>query len=280
LDEKIAINGAAPINGKRLVIKIGTSSLTHCTGRLDYRHIEEMVSVVCDLKNMGYEIVLVSSGAGGIGLGKINLSGRPEEAAKRRALAAAGQSGLMAIYEELFNIYNQRVAQVLLTKSVLEDPTNYNNIRNVFSEMLAYRVLPIVNENDVVAADEVDSDDLFGDNDTLSAYVAKLVRADVLIVWSDIDGLYNKDPRRYPDAQLIPVVTCIDDETYRMAGDVGTSRGKGGMKTKLDAARIAIDSGIDMIIANSRHPEDLYDILEDKGIATRFKSSVQKIESL
>ena len=256
---------------KRLVIKIGTSSLTHCTGRLDYRHIEEMVSVVCDLKNMGHEIVVVSSGAGGIGLGKINLSERPEESAKKRALAATGQSGLMAIYEELFNIYNQRVAQVLLTKSALRDLNSRTNIENAFGEMFKYRVLPIVNENDVVADDEVGADDLFGDNDTLSAHVAKLINADTLIIWSDIDGLYNKDPRTNPDAQFVPSVKYVNDDIFAMAGGVGTSRGKGGMITKLNAAKIAMDSGIEMVIANSCHPEDLYDILDGKGTATWFK---------
>lgn len=257
---------------KRLVIKIGTSSLTYSTGYLNYHHIEEMVSVVCDLKNMGHEVVLVTSGAVGVGLGKINLNKKPEESAKKRALAATGQSGLMAIYEELFNVYNQRVAQVLLTKSAIKDPNSYANIENAFNEMFGYKVLPIVNENDVIVADEDDSDDLFGDNDTLSAFVAKLIKADTLIIWSDIDGLFDKDPRTNPDARLVPAITYIDNETYKMAGGVGTSRGKGGMLTKLNAARIVMDSGIDMIIANSSHPEDLYDILEGKGTATWFKS--------
>jgi glutamate 5-kinase len=262
-------------NTKKIVIKIGTSSLTHSTGRLDYRHIEEMVTVVCDLKNMGHEVVLVSSGAVGVGLGKLNLSKKPEESAKRRALAATGQSGLMAVYEELFNVYNQKISQVLLNKSALKDPVRYANIENAFKEMFEYKVLPIVNENDVVAADEIGSDDLFGDNDTLSAYVAKLIKANLLIIWSDVDGLFNKDPRENPDAQLIPVVPNIDDETYKMAGGVGTSRGKGGMLTKLNAAKIVMLSGIDMLIANSLHPENLYDILDGKGAATWFRPNLQ-----
>jgi glutamate 5-kinase len=258
---------------KRIVIKIGTSSLTHSTGKLNYRHIEEMVSVVCDLKNMGYRIVLVSSGAGGIGLGKVNLNKKPKASAKKRALAATGQSGLMAMYEELFNAYHCQVAQVLLTKSALQDSKSYDNIVNAFTEMFGYGVLPIVNENDVVATDEVDSDDLFGDNDTLSAYVAKFIKADMLIIWSDIDGLYDKDPRTNDDAKLIPIVAEVNDEIYKMAGGAGTARGRGGMLTKLNAANVAMTAGIDMIIANSIRPEDLYEILNGKEIGTLFKAS-------
>lgn len=264
-----------PKNAKKLVIKIGTSSLTHCTGCLDYCHIEEMVSVVCDLKNMGYEVVLVSSGAMGIGLGKINLSIKPDESAKKRALAAIGQSGLMAMYEELFNVYNQRVAQVLLTKSALKNQNNCSNIEDAFNAMFEYGVLPIINENDVVATDEIGSDDLFGDNDTLSAYVAKLIKADTLVIWSDVDGLFDKDPRINSDVQLIPIITYINDETYKIAGGVGSERGKGGMTTKLNAAKITMESGISMVIANSLRPEDLYDIIEGKGVATWFKPKLQ-----
>jgi glutamate 5-kinase len=258
-------------NAKRLVIKIGTSSLTHSTGCLDYSHIEEIVGVVCDLKNMGHKVVLVSSGAVGIGMGKIDLNEKPDESAKKRALAAIGQSGLMAMYEELFNVYKKRVAQVLLTKSALKNQSSYNNIESAFNAMFEYDVLPIVNENDVVAADELDSDDLFGDNDTLSAYVAKLIKADILVLWSDVDGLFDKDPRVNSEAQLIPVVTYIDDEMYKNAGNVGTKMGKGGMVTKLNAAKIAMESGISMVIANSLHPENIYDIIENNGVATWFK---------
>jgi len=255
---------------KRIVIKIGTSSLTHSTGKLSYRYIEKMAGVVCDLKNMGYEVVLVSSGAIGVGLGKIDLRKKPEETAKRRALAAIGQSSLMAMYEELFNVYNCKVSQVLLTKSVLQDQVNYDKIVNAILTMFEYGVLPIVNENDVVATDEVESDDLFGDNDTLSAYVAEFIRADLLVIWSDIDGFYNKDPRLNADAQIIPVVTEVNDDLYEMAGGAGTRRGQGGMLTKLDAARISMNAGIDMILTNSMRPEDLYEILQGKQIGTLF----------
>jgi glutamate 5-kinase len=257
---------------QRIVIKIGTSSLTHSTGKLNHRHIREMMDVVCDLKNIGNEIVLVSSGAIGVGLGKIDLQKKPEETAKRRALAAIGQSSLMSIYEEIFNVYDCRVAQVLLTKSALQDKAN--DISNAFSMMFEYKVLPIVNENDVVAADAIGSEDLFGDNDTLSACVAELIKADLLIIWSDIDGLYNKDPRVNADAQIVPLVTDVNDDIYKMAGGAGTLRGRGGMLTKLNAASIVMKAGINMIITNSIRPQDLYEIMEGKEIGTLFKSGV------
>jgi len=258
-------------NIKRIVIKIGTSSLTHNTGRLNYRHIEEMVSVICDLKNMGYEIVLVSSGAIGSGLGKLNLKQKPEESSKRRALAAAGQSGLMAIYEELFGIYDWKVAQVLLASSMLGD-NSYNSIKEMFTKIFEFGAIPIVNENDVVTADNTESNDFFGNNDTLSAYVAKIVDADMLIIWSDIDGLYNKDPQVNTDAQLIPLVQELNDDIYTMAGGAGTSRGRGGMLTKLNAARIVMDAGIDMVITNSDRPQDIYEIFNERKIGTLFSS--------
>ena len=258
---------------KRIVIKIGTSSITHNNGRLNYCHIEEMVSVICDLKNMGHEIIIVSSGALGSGLGKLNLNEKPEESSKKRALAAAGQSGLMAIYEELFGVYNWKVAQVLLTNSMLDD-NSYSNIVNAFLRMFEFDVIPIVNENDVVAGDEPESINFFGNNDTLSAYIAKIIDAKMLIIWSDIDGLYDKDPRAHKDAQLIPLISEINDDIYRMAGGAGTSRGRGGMSTKLDAARIVMDAGIDMVITNSARPEDIYEIINEKErrIGTLFNS--------
>ena len=255
---------------KKIVIKIGTSSLTHGNGKINYRHIEQMAEVICDIKNMGYEIVLVSSGAIGVGLGKTDLPKRPKEADKKRALAAIGQSSLMAIYEEFFSVYNCKVAQVLLTKSALKDKTNYDTIANAFSRMFEYGVIPIVNENDVVASDNIESDDLFGDNDTLSAYVAEFIRADLLIIWTDRDGLYNKDPGKNKDAQIVSVVTELNEDIYKMAGGAGSARGTGGFLTKLNAASIAINAGVDMIITNSERPEDLYKILQGKQIGTFF----------
>lgn len=257
---------------KRIVIKIGTSSLTYETGQLNYRHIDRMTDVICDLKNMGYQVVLVSSGASGVGLGKLGLTKKPDESAKRRALAASGQSGLMAMYENFFGRYRCKVAQVLLTKSVLNDQEKAKSITKSFEEMFEYGVLPIVNENDVIASDEKNSNDMFGDNDTLSASVAAFLQADLLIIWSDINGLYNKDPRSHPDAEFIPVVKEVTEEIYRMAGGAGTSRGKGGMLTKLNAARIAMASGVDMLIANSSYPELLYDMVEGKTVGTLFQA--------
>ena len=259
-------------NIKKIVIKIGTSSLTHNNGKINYRHIEQMAEVICDIKNMGYEIVLVSSGAIGVGVGKTDLPKRPKEPDKKRALAAIGQSSLMAIYEEFFGVYNCKVAQVLLTKSALRDKNNYDVIASSFSKMFEYGVLPIVNENDVVASDNLKTDDLFGDNDTLSAYVAEFIKADLLIIWTDRDGLYDKDPRTNKDAKIVYVVTELNEDIYKMAGGAGSARGRGGFLTKLNAAGIVMNAGIDMIITNSERPEDLYKILQGEKIGTLFRA--------
>ena len=255
----------------RIVIKIGTSSLTYSTGRLNYRYVKELVAVVCDLKNIGHEIVLVSSGAMGVGLGKVSLHKKPPDTDKRRALAAIGQSSLMAIYEELFGVYGCQVAQVLLTKSALQDDANRNDIASAFSRMFEFGVLPIVNENDVIVSDAMKSVDLFGDNDTLSAYVAQFVAADLLIILSDIDGLYDSDPRGNPNAKIIPLVTDVSADIFKMASGAGTARGTGGMATKLNAACIVMESGIDMVIANSCRPGDLYGVVEGGKIGTLFR---------
>jgi len=254
----------------KIVIKIGTSSLTYSTGRLNYRYVKTLVSVVCDLKNIGHEIVLVSSGAMGVGLGKISLHRKPAETDKRRALAAIGQSSLMSIYESLFGVYDCQVAQVLLTKSALQDAENRNDIASAFSRMFEFGVLPIVNENDVIVSDAMKSVDLFGDNDTLSAYVAQFIEADLLIILSDINGLYDSDPRKNPDAKIIPLVTDVSADILQIASRAGTARGTGGMATKLNSACIVMDSGIDMVITNSGRPEDLYGIVAGDEIGTLF----------
>ena len=256
----------------RIVIKIGTSSLTYATGQLNYRHIGIMTDIICDLKNMGNEVVVVSSGASGVGMGKLELSRKPPESAKKRVLAASGQSGLMAMYEDFFGRYNCKIAQVLLTKSDLKKPEKAKSITRSFEEMFNYGVLPIVNENDVIASDDPNSDDMFGDNDTLSASVAAFIKADVLVIWSDIDGLYTKNPRSNPDAEFIPVVHGVTEEIYKMAGGAGSKVGTGGMLTKLNAAVIANNAGVDMIIANSSKPELLYDLAEGKPVGTLFKT--------
>jgi len=256
---------------RRIVVKIGTSSLTYSTGRLNYRYVKELVDVICDLKNIGHEIVMVSSGAMGVGLGKLSLNKKPAETDKRRALAAIGQSALMSIYEALFGVYHCQVAQVLITKSALQDEENKSDIASAFSRMFAYGVLPIVNENDVIASDAMKSVDVFGDNDTLSAYVAQFIQADLLIILSDIDGLYDSDPRSNPNAKIIPLVTEVSADIFKMASGAGTARGTGGMATKLNAACIVMESGMDMVITNSCRPQDLYGIVDGEKMGTLFK---------
>ena len=269
----IQAHNARLYTGMRIVIKIGTSSLTYSTGRLNYRYVKELVAVVSDLKNMGHEIVLVSSGAMGVGLGKVSLQKKPAETDKRRALAAIGQSSLMSIYEELFGAYDCQVAQVLITKSALQNEADKYDIASAFSRMFEFGVLPIVNENDVVASDAMKSVDKFGDNDTLSAYVAEFIEANILIILSDIDGLYDSDPRSNPDAKIVPLVTDVSADILKMAGGAGTARGTGGMATKLNAACIVMASGIDMVITNSSRPENMYGIVAGEEIGTLFSGS-------
>ena len=253
---------------KRIVIKVGTSSITYPTGKINLGRMEELAKIVSDLKNRGYEIVLVSSGAIGAGVGKMGLDEKPADTKHKQALAAIGQASLVSMYDRFFSEYGYNAAQVLLTKYVFDAEQKYNNTKNAFMTMLEYGVIPIVNENDVVSTDELE----FGDNDTLSAYVAVLVDADLLIIMSDIDGLYDCDPSDNPDARIIPVVTKIDDGILSAAGGAGTRRGTGGMKTKLHAAEIVMKSGIDMIITNGKNIENLYDIADGKEIGTFFKA--------
>ena len=256
---------------KRVVIKVGTSSLTYETGKLNIKKIESIVRVVSDLRNRGVEVVLVSSGAVGAGVGKLNLTEKPSDTRKNQALAAIGQATLVSMYDRFFSEYGHSSAQVLLTKFILDVEERYINTKNTFETMFEYGVIPIVNENDVISTYELE----FGDNDTLSAYIAKLVDAELLIILSDIDGLYDGNPQTNPDARLIPTVDRIDDEIYAIAGGAGSSRGTGGMVTKLKAAEIVNPEGIDMIITNGAHPERIYDIFEGKQTGTLFKGSKQ-----
>lgn len=253
---------------KRIVVKVGTSSLTYATGKLNIKTIEKLVRVISDLRNRGIEVVLVSSGAIGAGVGKLGLSERPEDTKKKQALAAIGQASLVSIYDRFFSEYGHISAQVLLTKFILDDDYRRSNTKNTFSAMFEYGVIPIVNENDVISTYEIE----FGDNDTLSAYVAKLVDADLLIILSDIDGFYNGNPAENPDAELIPVIDEISDEILALAGGAGSRRGTGGMRTKLSAAQLVTDAGIDMIIANGARLENLYDIMDGKSVGTLFKA--------
>ena len=253
-------------NIKRAVIKVGTSCLTYETGKLNLRKIEGLVPVISDLKNRGIEIVLVSSGAISAGMGKLGLEERPSDVRKKQALAAIGQGSLISIYDKLFSEYGHSCAQVLLTKYSLDEKERYENAKGAFSNMFSYGVIPIVNENDTISTYEIE----FGDNDTLSSHIARLVDADILILLSDIDGLYDKNPTTEKDAKIIPVVNEINDSILSLAGGAGTRRGTGGMKTKLDAASLVMEKGIDMIITNGQRFENIYDIFDGKKVGTLF----------
>ena len=254
----------------RIVIKVGTSTLAHASGRLNIRRVELLCKVLSDLKNAGCQVVLVSSGAIGMGVGKLGLSGRPGDMPGKQAAAAVGQCELMYTYDKLFGEYNHTVAQILLTADDIQDQTRSHYVKDTLERLLDWNALPIINENDAVAIDEIGVHTTIGENDTLSAIVAKLVDADMLVLLSDIDGLYTADPRKNPDATLIPTVEAITPEVIALAGGTGSSLGSGGMATKLKAAGIVTEAGIDMIIANGDDPEGLYALLEGKAIGTRF----------
>ena len=254
----------------RIVIKVGTSTLAHKGGRMNIRRVELLCKVLSDLKNAGCEILLVSSGAIGMGVGKLGLEGRPADMPGKQAAAAVGQCELMYTYDKLFSEYNHTVAQILLTADDISDPRRSNYVHDTLERLLGWGVLPVINENDAVAIDEIGIHTTIGENDTLSAIVAKLVDADLLVLLSDIDGLYTADPRSNPDATLIPQVDAITEDILALAGGAGSSLGSGGMATKLKAANLAMESGIDMVITNGENPEILYALLEGKSIGTRF----------
>ena len=250
----------------RIVVKVGTSTLTHATGRLNIRHVETLCKVLSDIKNAGHEIVLVSSGAIGMGVGKLNLRERPADMPTKQAAAAVGQCELMYVYDQLFATYNHTTAQILLTGEDLRDPERHQNFSNTLSRLLELRTLPVINENDTVSTAEIG----VGDNDTLGALVAVSVKADLLIVLSDIDGLYTADPRHDDSAQLIPEVREITPQMQESAGGGGTALSTGGMATKLTAAGICMDAGTDMVILNGAKPLLIYDVIEGKQVGTRF----------
>lgn len=253
-------------NCKRIVIKIGTSTLTYPNGALNLRRIEILVQTIADFKNAGHEVVVVSSGAVGAGYAKLALSEYPKTLEEKQACAAVGQSQLMKIYENFFANYSHTVAQILMTKDVVDDEHRLSLVKNTFNTLLKMNCIPIVNENDSVSCDGI----RFGGNDTLSAYVAIACDADIIINLSDIDGLYDKDPRKNSDAKLISRVEKITDEVVSYAGGAGTERGTGGMLTKINAAKIATENGIPMIILNGENPRILYDILDGKHTGTYF----------
>lgn len=255
-------------NAKRIVVKVGTSTLTYETGKTNIRRMMKLVSVLSDLLNSGLEVVLVTSGAIGVGVGKLGLKERPQDTPGRQAAATVGQCELMFMYDKLFGEYGHTVGQLLITRSDVDNDERRQNLTNAFEKLFAFGAIPIVNENDSVAVEEIE----FGDNDSLSAIVAKLVKADALIILSDIDGLYDDDPRSNEDAVLIPVVTEIDEKLLNSAGGSGTSRGTGGMITKLHAAQIATEAGIHTVVMNGDAPQDIYKVLEGRQIGTFFRA--------
>lgn len=256
-------------DAKKIVFKIGTSTLTHDNGKPNYKKIEELVRILADLKNEGKQIVLVSSGAIAVGVDRLKLPERPKTVAGKQAAAAIGQCELMFIYDRFFSEYNTTVAQVLLTKDAVDKKDRKRNIVNTLTSILDFDAIPIVNENDTVATDEL----VFGDNDTLSAVVAECVDADLLVIITDIDGLYDDNPRTNPNAQKIDVVEEITPEIFQLAGGSGTSRGTGGMVTKLQAAQIAMSNGFDTAIISGNDLHNIYTLLSGEKIGTIFKAT-------
>ena len=253
---------------KRVVIKLGTSTLAHKTGKLNIRRMTNLVRVISDLHNSGKEIIMVSSGAVGLGAGKLGLPEKPKDTKMKQAVAAIGQCELMHVYDDMFAKYSVTVGQILLTKTIINNPSHCENFKNTVETLVQMGVIPIVNENDTIAIDELELE--IGENDSLSALVAELSGADLLLILSDIDGLYSDDPRNNPDAEPIYVVDKVTPEIEAMAGGAGSSLGTGGMSTKINAAKIATEAGIDMVIMNGKDPELLYDLFEDKDIGTIF----------
>ena len=257
----------------RIVVKIGTSTLAHPSGHLNIRRVESLCRVISDIKNAGHEIILVSSGAIGMGVGKLGLREKPKDIPSKQAAAAVGQCELMYIYDKLFGEYHHTVAQLLITGDDTANETRHRNFINTLNRLLELGALPILNENDTVATDEI----VIGDNDTLAAIVAKSVGARLLVLLSDIDGLYTADPRKDPQAKLISQVTVLDDSIKALAGVSGSDQGTGGMITKLQAAQICMDCGCDMVIANGNEPNNLYAILDGSTVGTRFEAQKEAI---
>ena len=253
-------------NAKRLVVKVGTSTLTYETGKINIRRMVKLCSVLADLHNSGREIVLVTSGAIGVGVGKLGLKERPKDIPGRQAAATVGQCELMFMYDKYFGENGVKTGQLLITKSDIENDKRRTTLENTFLKLFEYEAVPIVNENDSVATEEI----VYGDNDSLSAIVAKLVHADALIILSDIDGLYDDNPHENPDASLIPVVREINDDILALCGGAGTDRGTGGMVTKIHAAKIAGNEGIPTVIMNGSDPADIYKLIDGHSVGTVF----------
>ena len=258
-------------SAKRIVIKVGTSSLIHPNGMINLAAIDELAFVLTDLRNKGKEIILVSSGAVGVGMHQLNLSKRPTSIPEQQAVAAVGQAALMNIYNHRFISYSQQTAQILLTRDVIEFPESRQNVINTLEQLLAMGIIPIINENDTVAVDELDHSTKFGDNDQLSAIVAQLIYADVLIMLSDIDGFYSDNPSTNPDAILYPHVPAITQEIMEKAGGSGSIFGTGGMNSNLKAAQRIFDINRAMVLANGKQPKIILNILNGDEIGTLFK---------
>lgn len=254
----------------RIVVKVGTSTLAHSTGRLNIRLVEKLCKILSDIKNAGNEVILVSSGAIGMGTGKLLLASRPADMPTKQAAAAVGQCELMYTYDKLFSEYRHTVGQILLTSEDTRDEVRNNNFVNTVSRLLELGALPVINENDTISTAEIS----IGDNDTLASVVAINCKADLLILLSDIDGLYTEDPHKNPDAQIIYDVYKIDEKIVSLAGGAGSSLGTGGMATKISAAKNVMEHGIDMVITNGDKPEYLYDIVEGGKRGTRFHAEV------
>lgn len=256
----------------RIVIKLGTSTLAHSTGRLNIRRVEELCKVISDLKNAGNEIIMVSSGAIGMGVGKLLLNEKPSDIPTKQAAAAVGQCELMYTYDKLFSEYNHTVAQILLTGDDIDHSDRKQNFVNTMLRLLELNAIPIINENDTIATNEI----VIGDNDTLGAIVATVIEADLLIILSDIDGLFTADPHKCKDAMLLHTVSEITPEIEGMVGGAGSKLGTGGMITKINAAKLCNAKGVDMVIANGSNPDILYGIVDGEDIGTRFTAGVKQ----
>lgn len=256
---------------RRIVIKVGTSTLTNELGNPDLREFDKLSMTISDVQNLGNEVILVSSGAIAVGANKMHFSEKPREMRMKQAAAAVGQCENMFLYDKFFGYYNKTVAQILLNAEDIKQEEKKENLVNTFEALLEMGIIPVVNENDSVSYTEIESDDrLFGDNDKLSAVVAVLCQADLLVILSDIDGFYDRDPRLYKDAKLIDRIDKIDDSVYSLAGGAGSRRGTGGMRTKIEAADLATSNGISTIVINGRDPSGLYDIVEGRKAGTLF----------
>ena len=253
---------------KRIVVKVGTSTLTYDTGKINIRRMSKLAQVLSDLKNAGIEVTLVTSGAIGVGVGKLGLKERPKDTPGRQAAATVGQCELMFLYDKFFGEFGNITGQLLVTKDDFENEERHTNLHNSFMKLFEYGAIPVVNENDSVAVEEI----VFGDNDSLSAHVAKIVGADTLIILTDIEGLFSANPREDENAVLIHTVDEITDDILALAGGSGTNRGTGGMITKLHAAQIATEAGINTVVMNGDDPEDIYKLIDGRQIGTLFKA--------